>query len=76
MPHLVIVLLSATFTQTYFPSVVRQWYDMGTWSVANELFFYRLFPSALPLLLRIRRPAVLVGIALGRVLNYGAIFKA
>ncbi len=76
LPHLVIVLLSATFTQTYFPSVAMQWYDMGTWSVAHEMFFYLLFPF-LPLLLRIRRPAmlvellvatVLVGTALGAVL--------
>lgn len=68
LPHLVIVLLSATFTQTYFPSVAMQWYDMGTWSVANEMFFYLLFPLALPLLLRIRRPAVLVGLLAATVL--------
>ncbi|MGI4737156.1 MAG: acyltransferase family protein [Janthinobacterium lividum] len=39
-------LLSASFTQSYFPSVAMQWYDMGTWSVASELFFYVLFPLA------------------------------
>jgi peptidoglycan/LPS O-acetylase OafA/YrhL len=60
LPHLVIVLLSATFLQTYFPSVAMQWYDMGTWSVANEVFFYLLFPFVLPLLLRIRRPGTLI----------------
>lgn len=65
LPHTVIILLSASLTQAYFPSVAMQWYDMGTWSVANELFFYVLFPFALPLLLRIGRPSRLVGLLAG-----------
>ena len=61
-PHLAIVVLSASFTQAYFPSVAMQWYDMGTWSVANEMFFYLLFPLLLPLLLRLRRPGALLAL--------------
>ena len=57
-----LVLLSASFLQTYFGSVSMQWYDMGTWSVANEFFFYLLFPLALPLLLRLRHPGLVVGV--------------
>lgn len=49
-----IPLLSATFLQAYFPSVAMQWYDSGAWSVAYEIFFYLLFPLALPILLRLR----------------------
>ncbi|MGI4738384.1 MAG: acyltransferase family protein [Janthinobacterium lividum] len=60
LPHFPILLLSASLLQTYFPSVAMQWYDMGTWSVANEMFFYLLFPLALPLLLRIQRRSTLV----------------
>jgi hypothetical protein len=47
-----------------------QWYDMGTWSVANEMFFYLLFPFALPLLLRVQRPAQLVAV-LGALVLFG-----
>lgn len=62
LPPPKLVLLSAAFLQTYFGSVSMQWYDMGTWSVANEFFFYLLFPLALPLLLRIRLPLPVVGV--------------
>lgn len=91
LPHLAILLLSASFTQCYFPSVAMQWYDMGTWSVANEVFFYLLFPFALPLLLRVRRAAtlgwllaaaILLGTALGVAqlrwpegLRYGLVYS-
>ena len=54
IPASYIPLLSATFLQTYFPSIAMQWYDGGAWSVANEIFFYLLFPLALPILLRLR----------------------
>lgn len=53
-PAIYIPLLSATFLQTYFPPIAIQWYDSGAWSVANEIFFYLLFPLALPILLRLR----------------------
>jgi peptidoglycan/LPS O-acetylase OafA/YrhL len=68
LPSPVIVVLSATFLQTYIPSLTMQWYDMGAWSVANEIFFYLLFPLALPLLLRIQRPRHLLVLLAGLVL--------
>lgn len=68
LPRPLLVLLSASFTQTYFPSVAMQWYDMGTWSVANEIFFYLLFPFVLPLLLRVQRPATLAWLVVGLLL--------
>ncbi|GAA4496022.1 acyltransferase [Hymenobacter ginsengisoli] len=54
LPEWWLMLMSATFTQTYFPSISMTWYDSGAWSVANEIFFYLLFPVLLPLALRIR----------------------
>lgn len=72
LPRPLLVLLSASFTQSYFPSVAMQWYDMGTWSVANEMFFYVLFPFALPLLLRIQRPAQLAWV-LGALVLFGTV---
>lgn len=56
LPQPYIVLLSATFLQTYFPPIAMKWYDGGAWSVANEIFFYLLFPLALPWLLRLHKP--------------------
>lgn len=77
LPPLYIPLLSATFLQTYFPPIAMQWYDGGAWSVANEIFFYLLFPATLPLLLRIRSKGMLLllisGCAIiGTVLNIWA----
>lgn len=60
-----LVGLSATLLQTYVPRVSMQWYDMGAWSVANEFFFYLLFPLLLPLLLRIRRRRALLALLAG-----------
>lgn len=54
LPEWWLMLMSATFLQTYFPSISMHWYDSGAWSVANEIFFYLLFPLLLPLCLRLR----------------------
>jgi peptidoglycan/LPS O-acetylase OafA/YrhL len=62
------VLLSAGFLQTYFPTLSMQWYDTGTWSVATEMFFYVLFPLALPLLLRFQQPGMVLGLLVATVL--------
>ncbi|TDN39328.1 acyltransferase [Hymenobacter sp. UV11] len=67
-PSLLLVGLSATFLQTYIPRVSMQWYDMGAWSVANEFFFYLLFPLLLPLLLRLQQRGLLVGLLVGLAL--------
>lgn len=50
-----------TFLQAYFPSIAMLWYGGGTWSIANDIFFYLGFPLLLPLL-RIRRRTTLFGL--------------
>lgn len=71
-----LVGLSATFLQTYFPRVSMQWYDMGAWSVANEFFFYLLFPLLLPGLLRVRRRGALLALLGGLALFSTALGAA
>ncbi|WP_375416121.1 acyltransferase family protein [uncultured Hymenobacter sp.] len=68
LPSWKLVGLSATFLQTYIPRVSMQWYDMAAWSVANEFFFYLLFPLLLPLLLRVRRRGALLALLGGLAL--------
>ncbi|MBO0359794.1 acyltransferase [Hymenobacter sp. BT186] len=55
----VLAVTNLTMTQVLFPSISMLWYSNGAWSVAVEVFFYLVFPFLLPLLLRIRRQAVL-----------------
>ena len=62
LPHIHILLLSATFGLSYFPSDAMYWYYGGAWSVANEFFFYLLFPLVLPFLLRVRSRGLLLGL--------------
>ena len=70
LPPFYIPLLSAAFVQTYFPALSMSWYDSGAWSVANEMFFYLLFPLALPLAMRLRsRTALLIGLVLSGFLG-------
>jgi peptidoglycan/LPS O-acetylase OafA/YrhL len=59
-----LAVMSATFTQTYHPGVAMLWYDGGAWSVANEWFFYLLFPLLLPLAVRYLRSSRAVALAL------------
>lgn len=60
LPTFKVVFLNLTFLQTYFPKVIWLWYGGGAWSVSNEIFFYLLFPFALPLLLLINQKNYLI----------------
>jgi peptidoglycan/LPS O-acetylase OafA/YrhL len=68
VPSIWMILMSATFTQTYFSSIAMLWYDGGAWSVANEWFFYLLFPLILPVALRYLRSSRSVALALACVI--------
>ena len=73
LPGWKLMLMSAVFVQTYFPSLAMRWYDSGAWSVANEIFFYLLFPLLLPLVLRLRtRTGLFIALA-GVILVNGGI---
>ncbi|MGI4863456.1 MAG: acyltransferase family protein [Janthinobacterium lividum] len=63
-----LALMSATFTQTYFFRIAMRWYDIGAWSVANEWFFYLLFPLLLPVALHYLRSSRAVAVALAGVI--------
>jgi peptidoglycan/LPS O-acetylase OafA/YrhL len=63
-PALSLVALNVLMLQVYIPRVAMAWYSSGAWSVANEAFFYALFPLALPMLLRVRSWQVLAGLVL------------
>lgn len=68
LPSWWLALMSATFTQTYFPRMAMLWYDGGAWSVANEWFFYLFFPLLLPMALRWLRSSRAVVLALAGVI--------
>jgi len=73
LPGWGIMLMSATFVQTYFPTIAMRWYDSGAWSVANEIFFYLLFPVLLPLVLRLPTRNALLAALAGAVLVGGTL---
>ena len=42
-----IVVLSLTFVQAWFPPLMRFWNNGASWSLSVEAFFYALYPSIL-----------------------------
>jgi peptidoglycan/LPS O-acetylase OafA/YrhL len=52
-PFKELLVLNVLGLEAYVPPLSMLWYGSGGWSVSVEIFFYLLFPFALPLLLRI-----------------------
>jgi len=66
-----LLILNITMLHSWFPTLAMQWYGSGSWSISTEVFFYLVFPLALPLFLRIKHRTTLF-LALGALVIVAA----